>query len=216
MDMSDRIKQRMNALGIKAVDIVNRTGLTKGTVSQWVNGQTKPRGANLAKLTGVLRCTPEWLMFGSRENKESTVEESAGAYQVTKLIPLISWVSAGDFCEASDPLHPGDAEDWLPCPSNIGPHAYALRVVGDSMTSPYPGQRSYPEGTIIFIDPDRPAVNGSRVIVKLVGSQEVTFKALAEDSGQRFLRPINPQYPTIPITEDAHVCGVVVGSYWPE
>jgi len=64
MEISDRIKQRMTDLDLKAVDIVTRTGLSKGTVSQWVNGHTSPRGENLQKLCTVLKCAPEWIQFG--------------------------------------------------------------------------------------------------------------------------------------------------------
>lgn len=80
------------------------------------------------------------------------------------------------------------------------------------MTSPYPGQRSYPEGTIIFVDPNKPHTNGCRLIAKL--NDEVTFKTYAEDMGRMFLRPINPSYPTMDITDmDVSFCGVVLGAY---
>lgn len=131
-------------------------------------------------------------------------------------IPLISWVSAGLFCEAIDLFEPGVAEDWLPCSKKYGPHAYALRIEGDSMVSPYAGQRSYPPGYIVFVDPDRQVENGSRVIAKIPGSNEATFKVYAEDAGKRFLRPLNPAYPTIEMTEEMILCGVVVGGTWEE
>lgn len=146
----------------------------------------------------------------------SNVETAIPVARPNELIPLISHVQAGAFCEAVDNFQPGDAEEWLPCPVNVGKQAYALRVKGDSMTSPTAGQRSYPEGTIIYVDPDREANIGSRVIAKLIDTNEVTFKVYTEDSGKRFLKPINPQYPTIELTDDTHICGVVVGSFMAE
>jgi SOS-response transcriptional repressor LexA len=131
-------------------------------------------------------------------------------------IPLISWVRAGQFCEVADLFHPGDADEWLPCSRKYGPHAYALRVEGDSMVSPYPGTRSYPPGFIIYVDPDRAVTNGCRVIAKLPESNEATFKIYSEDGGKRFLKPLNPQYPIIEMTDGMIVCGVVVGGMWEE
>lgn len=64
MDMSDRIQLRMREQGFKAVDVVSRTGLSKGTISQWINGHTKPRGDNLLLLANALNASPEWLQFG--------------------------------------------------------------------------------------------------------------------------------------------------------
>ena len=84
------------------------------------------------------------------------------------------------------------------------------------MTSPYPGQRTYPAGIIIYVDPDANVENGSRVVAKLLETDEVTFKVYSEDAGMRFLKPLNPQYPTIRLHDGFAIIGVVVGSYYPE
>lgn len=129
-------------------------------------------------------------------------------------VPLISWVQAGAFCESIDVFEPGDAEDWMPCPVKHSDCTYALQVKGDSMTSPYPGQKSYPEGTIIYVDPEVTVTNGCRVIAKLDG--KATFKTYTEDMGRIFLRPINPNYPAMEITgKDVSICGVILGSFSP-
>lgn len=147
---------------------------------------------------------------------EGHTENTAELFRSPEMVPLISWVTAGSWCESPDNHAPGDAEEWLPCPSRHSEKTYALRVVGDSMTSPNPGDRSYPNGTIIFVDPERAWEIGSRVIVRLPNSSEVTFKTYTVDAGVPYLIPINPRYPTIPMPEGAHICGVVIGSYWPE
>jgi len=73
---------------------------------------------------------------------------------------------------------------------------------------------SDPEGMIIYVDPDKPVTTGSRVVARANG--EYTFKTYVEDSGRKYLKPINPTYDKIDITEDVHICGVVFGSYLPE
>ncbi|MDT8372242.1 MAG: S24 family peptidase, partial [Gammaproteobacteria bacterium] len=143
-------------------------------------------------------------------NVSNTISQLSGE------VPLISWVQAGVFCEAHDLFEPGDAEDWLARPRSAGPLTYALRVVGDSMTSPYPGSRSYPDGVIIYVDPDKEVLSGSRGIFKLPNSNEVTFKELVSDAGTLYLKPINPQFDKILVTSDMTCCGRVIGSYMPE
>ena len=133
-----------------------------------------------------------------------------------KGIPLIGRAKAGEWCEAIDIFAPGDAEDWLPRMPGNGPRTYALRVDGDSMTNPYPGQRSYPAGTIIYVDPDKEVLPGKAVIAKLPDTGEITFKIYTEDAGKAYLKPLNPQYPIIEIAKGIHFCGVVQGSYFPE
>lgn len=64
MEISDRIKQRLNLLGLKSVDIIRATGVTSGGVSQWVSGATKPKGEKLLIIAKLLKCSPEWLISG--------------------------------------------------------------------------------------------------------------------------------------------------------
>lgn len=75
MDISDRIKQRMKALGLKGVDLTKATGVSSGGVSQWVNGITKPNGEKLIALCKVLQCQPDWLLYG--EDKTVSYEPNA-------------------------------------------------------------------------------------------------------------------------------------------
>lgn len=80
MNISDRIKQRMQALGMKrAAELVKATGVSKGTVSQWLSDSSDPTGPNLLKLSKVLGVKAEWLLTG--EGPESNAVES-------KLIPV--------------------------------------------------------------------------------------------------------------------------------
>jgi SOS-response transcriptional repressor LexA len=127
-------------------------------------------------------------------------------------VPLISWVQAGDWNGASDPLQPGDAERWLDCPTSHSDRTYALRVRGDSMTSPHGNARTYPEGCIVFVDPlRRSPVNGERVIAKLEGSDEVTFKVFKQEDGRIWLQPINPMHDKL--TQPFKVLGTIIGKW---
>lgn len=124
-------------------------------------------------------------------------------------IPLISWVQAGGWKDAADPYARGTADEWVTTHAKVGRLAYALRVRGDSMTNPR-GEPSFPDGTVIVIDPHRSADSGSLVVARLERDQEATFKRLVMDGGQRLLVPLNPQFPAIPIDQDCTMCGVVV------
>jgi SOS-response transcriptional repressor LexA len=122
-------------------------------------------------------------------------------------VPLISWIRAGDWHAAADPFQPGDGEP-VDSPLAIREGMYALTVRGDSMFNPS-GQRSYPDGCRIFVDPNRrDPVNGDRVIAKIDGEDEVTFKVFAKDGARVFLKPLNSQYQ--PIYQRFRVLGTVV------
>lgn len=216
MEFSDRLRSRMAALAISPSDLAKAVGVSKGTVSHWTSGTNGANGKRLIKLAEVLGCDPVWLSTGrgtapGSESLESNVEPGP---DIKGLVPLISWVQAGSWCEVVDLYAVGDAEDWLACPTSYGPRTYALRVRGESMFNPNE-RRSFRQGDIIYVDPDKQPENGSMVIVKLDDSQEATFKQLVIEGGERYLKALNPNWPDqiIRINGNATICGVVIGKY---
>jgi SOS-response transcriptional repressor LexA len=212
MEIHERIQRRMAELGLKSVDLVARTGLTKGTISQWVNGRTSPSGENLKKLCRVLRCSQEWILFGVNPPDGSGISEPSNVTPVhftkeEKGYPVISWVQAGEWGEAVDLFPPGFAEEWERTDCNVGDSSFWLKVKGDSMTSP--SGLSIPDGYLILVDPDTAPENGSLVVAKLDDSDEATFKKLVIDAGHHYLKPLNPSYRTIEINGNCRIVGVV-------
>lgn len=64
MEFKDRLQSRMKAQGLNATDIIKATGVSKGTVSFWVNGKNGASGEKLLALARALKCSPEWLATG--------------------------------------------------------------------------------------------------------------------------------------------------------
>ncbi len=80
------------------------------------------------------------------------------------------------------------------------------------MTAPHGNTRTYPEGCIIFVDPQqRTPVNGDRVVACLVGTDEVTFKVYKNEDGRQWLQPLNPSHE--PIRESFQILGTVLGKW---
>jgi SOS-response transcriptional repressor LexA len=80
------------------------------------------------------------------------------------------------------------------------------------MTSPHAGSKSFPEGTLIYVDPEAYLCSGKFVIAKRTGDNSATFKRYIEDGGKRWLMPLNPLYEKTELTEDMHICGVLIFS----
>lgn len=232
---SERLHEALDDAGVRSrgrgVDIhrqLKNQGVEKTTqaISKWLNGEAMAEADSMTALCSWLKVRREWLEYGvlpKEPTGEGNVRRLAGdgGTNVREIsnhfgkVPLISWVQAGAWCEAISNFEAHDTDSWLSCPVPISSHGYALKVLGDSMTNQGPG-RSYPTGCIIFVDPEAEAKTGDRVIARLPRTNEATFKILVEDAGRQYLRPINPQYPIIEITEETHICGKVVGSFIPE
>lgn len=131
------------------------------------------------------------------------------ARDLQREVPLISWVQAGDWNNLEDNFQPGHAERWVATYAKVGKHAFALRIIGDSMTNPS-GAPSFPEGTIIVVDPERDAKPGKFVVVRQNVDTECTFKQLVRDAGRHYLKPLNPRYPLLEMLPDAVIAGVLV------
>lgn len=144
----------------------------------------------------------------------SNLASASQPHREEKEYPLISWVAAGLWAEACDHLSPGDAEGWLKSHENAGPRGYWLEVKGHSMVDPQ-GEGFQP-GTLILVRPeDFDLVSGKLYIAKLIGSGETTFKQYIRDAGVGYLRPLNPSFRTIQITEDVEIIGRVIDAKLP-
>lgn len=120
--------------------------------------------------------------------------------------PLISWVAAGAWHDITE-IHPSEAPLY-PCPVNCSDKTFVLRVQGISM------EPLFRDGDLIFIDPEAEWRHGSYVVARLDDHNEATFKQLVIESGQKYLKPVNPNWPEqiIPINGNCTIVGPVVFS----
>jgi len=119
-------------------------------------------------------------------------------------IPIISWVTAGQWQAVCDNFQPGDADDWIDTEIK-GACVFALKIKGDSM------EPEFQEGEIIIVNPHVEALPGDFVIVKN-DEEEATFKQLKRYGEMTILHPLNAKYADIEIKKGQryHIIGKVV------
>lgn len=190
--------------------LAEKLGRSKANIGHWETGKHAPSLEQLGQISTLTGYPlPE---LGARRDAALLAGNVEAAPMLRAQVPLISWVRAGSFCEAMDPFAPGDAERWMDCPVNHSGSTFALRVRGDSMTAPHGNGRTYPEGCIIFVDPERRSpLNGERIVACLESTHEVTFKVYKNEDGRQWLQPLNPSHE--PIRESFKVLGTVLGKW---
>lgn len=213
--MPSKISKVLNRLiesrGITNVSQLARDiGMGQPTLQRIKSGSLqKPSAENAQKIADYFGITVDQLLgekpIGDRELRDNGQLRRAAP---VRLLPLISWVRAGKFCEASNPYEPGDAMDWVPVYERVSDSSYVLEVRGDSMLNPH-GDPSFPPGTRIIVDPMEEVLPGRFVIARIEEDDEVTFKRLVKDGGRLYLKPLNPSYPAIGVDENTAFCGVV-------
>lgn len=211
MSLASRIREAMGDM--TPAELARKAKVTPASVTFWLDGTTKSLRAE--KATMIEQATgyrSAWIVTGKGPKKVSSSVANVSPASARRRVPLISWVQAGMWADVEDNYHPGEADQWADAFDSVpGEHSFALRVEGDSMTSPIPGKLSFPEGTILIVDPQRQALPGDYVIAKDVLTQQATFKQLTTDGGRWYLRPLNPSYPTVEIDDPAiRIIGRVV------
>ena len=168
-------------------------------------------------MTGAAITAPMGFITASGGPSQITTPRGEEQSNVSELprrakVPLISLIQAGKMSDVEDLFHPGMATHWVePRYTTPSEASYALMVEGDSMESPLPGALTFPEGTIVIVDPNGAAGPNSYVIAKDVFTQKATFKKLTTDGVRWFLKPLNPAYATVEIDDPAmRVIGKVV------
>ena len=204
MTIALRIKSRMTDLQLRAVDLVKLTGVSKGTVSQWLNNIAKPRGENLLKLADALVCKVDWLLLGKGEKETGETANIAPGPEIKGHYPLISWVQAGAWSTIFE-IDVLEAESF-PCPVTGSTKTFVLAVHGISM------EPVFREGDLIFVDPEAESHHGSYIVARLDAQNEATFKQLIIEQGEKYLKPANPNWPEqiTPINGDCTIVGTVV------
>lgn len=206
MEYKDRIKAARRHAGLTQDALADAVGIKQASISELETGKSLSSSfnASIAKACGV---DAVWLETGRGKMLPDAPNVEPGP-AVKGRVPLISWVQAGDWCEAIDNFAPGDAEEWLPCPFEHSDTAFCLEVVGLSMSP------DYREGEIIAIDPSVDAVHGNDVVCRTPDGN-VTFKRLQITPDGTYLLALNPDWPNrmIAIPENTRICGVVIGSW---
>jgi SOS-response transcriptional repressor LexA len=198
MGVNLTIREGRRRLGLSEQQFAKAVGVTRGAVQQWEkpNG-TAPRRSTQPLVAKVLGISVAELMTGSNV--------SAGTDMAGE-VPLVSQVEAGRYT-VIDNFKPKKTKslELVRTTVEIKRHTFALRVHGDSMISD--SHDSFPDGSIVIVEPDFEAMPGDYVIAKnAVG--ETTFKQLVKDAGEFYLKPLNTRYPIKPLG-DAEIIGVV-------
>lgn len=71
-----RIKQILKDKNIKPTEIVNALGVSKDTVSKWIQGSATPNAQNLIELARLLGVTERWIAESREAKKTETSKPS--------------------------------------------------------------------------------------------------------------------------------------------
>jgi SOS-response transcriptional repressor LexA len=182
--------------GVSKKKLAEDFGIKPPSVQDWIKRGTIGRD-NLFKLIDYFAdvCAPSfWGVSNSGDDQYGAV-------------PIITWEQAATRLPG---VHIDD-DETIPCPKLHSPNTFALRVRTDAMTAPY--GKSYPEGSVIFVNPDDiEPQSGDRIIARVENSPRAVFNVFMQEGTKAWLKPLNPQYPVI-MGVDFRIIGKVIGKW---
>lgn len=204
-----RIKTRMKELEMTQETLANKMGITRGAVTHYLSGRRVPPLKQFHKLATVLKVDPAWLQFGTTDAKSASKIDTKINVERAHQIPLLSWEEVANFVKGKEPAN--NKQEYVPHIFGDNENWFALKVKGDSMSSPVSHNKNFHEGEIIIVAPEKIASNGDFVLALLPQAKEVTFKQYIVDGGIEYLKPINPQYPIVELDKKVRIYGIVIG-----
>jgi len=209
MDLGKRVKALRKQKGWSQEELAKRTSMSRGRIGQLeTNPLAEVKGANLVSLAAALGFSTEKLL----SKEELLLVAGVKTKPLTRKIPILLWASLSSINKGEKLML--DSDRWIGCPDDIGENSFALEVENDLMTSN--SGRSYPVGSFVFVDQDKPVKSGDRVIAVNLKTLDSVFREYVIEGSVSYLKPLNTQYSTKECDENTQIIGVVVGSYMAE
>ena len=212
----ERIRARRVQFELTVKAVADYAGVKPPTVSQWESDLMLPKGESMKRLEEILKTNSDWILYGkgNPEARYVLVQPDSQEFKAislsTKRIPVISWVQAGVWSDTGCDDPAMTCTEWMETSSGVSEYAFALIVRGDSMTNSS-NPRSIQDGAKVVVEPifDPEQLNRKIVVAMLEGSSEATIKEFIQDGPVKFLKPLNPAYPSMQINGNCRIVGVV-------
>lgn len=193
---------------LKSRHLVDATGASKATVSQWVNGGSEPSAKYIPSLARVLRVSERWLLEGGSQ-MEPHPETGLSTPIRVRNVPLITLEQAAKWHEVMN----GPFEDEISLvevPELVTPFAFAVKMQNNSMMDLSGQGLSIPMGAVLITDVGKQVKSGSIVVVALRGQAEAVIKRYVVDGPNKYLMSINPNYDKIIFDDTCTLIGTCV------
>ena len=185
-NISSRIQQAMDIRGLKQIDLVDRTKISKGSLSSYISGRYAPKQNNIYLLAKALNVNVEWLM-GADVPMEYFKEVKSPGQDSAVRIPVLGRVAAGIPIAAIE-----ETIDWEDIPSEMAKDGeyFGLRIKGDSMSP------RIMEGDTVIVRRQSDAESGD-IVIALVNGDDGVCKRLRKMKSGIMLISLNPAYEPI-------------------
>lgn len=179
---SERIKELRKNKHLSQLDLADKLGVNKVTVSQYERGVRRPNIDVVSALCDIFNVSTDYLLGEDDVTVRFVNGEGLKKLDAVQRIPVLGRVAAGIPIEAIE-----DVIDWEDITEDAPGEYFGLRIKGDSMSP------RIVEGDTVIVHAQSDAENGDVVIVQINGDT-ATCKRLMKHGTGISLISFNPAY----------------------
>ena len=193
---ANRLKRAMQIRNIKAIELSEKTGISKSSLSEYISGKYEAKQNGIYLLAKALDISEAWLMgldVPMQRNFDNNITPLDKKYNGTATVFIYGTIPAGTPIELIEDVLGTEeiSADML----RGGKQYFGLKIKGDSM---YP---EYLDGDIIILEKVEDVENGQDACVMCNGD-DGTFKRVFKNENGIILQPLNPQYQPMVYTNE--------------
>jgi SOS-response transcriptional repressor LexA len=204
-----RVAIARSAIGLTQDELAKKVGIVRRQIAAYEGGEARPREKALVNLAAALGTSVAWLTSGKGDGPDTSQIKRTVTVREVPLLTHVQVMGIGfDF---DNFRKSASASDFIPAPPEAGEYSFAIEVNGNSMESS--SGVSFPDGTIIIVDPELMPEHGDFGLFSLVDIGSFAFKQYIVDQGKGYLHSLNPLYPMIPVNSSVTAIGKVISSH---
>jgi repressor LexA len=202
----ERLREAMENLTV--TELANLLGISKQSVSAYLNGTRKPKRIVAREIARVLNVNPAWLCgydvsrYPDPPKQPSEIPPGCIPIPKTKRVPLIGRVACGEPITAEENL-----EGYVDAPEDCRCD-FCLICCGDSMID-----ANIRDGDIVYVRAQPTVENGQIAVVRI--GEEATLKRVYVSQDCVTLVPANSSYAPITFSgeemAEVHIEGKAIG-----
>lgn len=183
---SERLRIGMEMRNLKQVELVEKTGISKGALSSYLSGRYVPKQNSIYLLAKALNVNEAWLMgHDVPMNRTETIHRRA------VVINVLGRVAAGIPLEAVEDII--DTEEITEEMASTG-EFFGLKIQGDSM------EPKISNGDVVIVRQQDDA-DSEDIVIAMVNGNDAVCKRLKKYAGGIMLLSNNPKYDPMIFTD---------------
>jgi len=179
-----RLQLALSRSNMRPQDLADSSGVSKSSISQYINGSHSPSNISAAKIGKVLKVNPLWLMGFDVSDVSVSPSQYSTNTSAPVTIPVLGRVAAGIPLTAAEYII--DTEE-IPQAMAADGEYFGLQVKGDSM------EPRIKNGDVVIVRKQSDADDGDLVIA-LINGDDAVVKRLKKYKDGIGLISSNPTY----------------------